>query len=181
MNCSTAYGEKKLYEGGLSVRATLDPTVQMMARHALADGLVRYDEARGFHGPIKHIEIGQDWGPPLAALPALGDVGPWRLAVVLEADDQSAAHGLQPKKLPSGDVEAKRETGVVLPVGLKWAHRRQHSTLATGDIIYVEPIAGQPGQYRLRPNAGSWRRHRRHGSGHRPRPRHGRRLFLRSI
>ncbi|MEJ0051647.1 MAG: penicillin-binding protein 1A [Methylovirgula sp.] len=144
------YGEKKLYEGGLSVRATLDPTVQMMARHALADGLVRYDEARGFHGPIKHIEIGQDWGPPLATLPALGDVAPWRLAVVLEADDQSLRIGLQPRKLPSGEVEAKRETGVVLPVGLKWAHRRQHSTLATGDIIYVEPIAGQPGQYRLR-------------------------------
>jgi penicillin-binding protein 1A len=144
------YGEKKLYEGGLSVRATLDPQVQVMARHALADGLVRYDEARGFHGPLKHIEIGQDWGPPLAAIPALGDVAPWRLAVVLGGDDKSLQIGLQPQKLPTGDVEAKRETGLMLPVGLKWAHRHQASVLSTGDVVYVEPIPNQPGQYRLR-------------------------------
>ncbi|MFL5091896.1 MAG: transglycosylase domain-containing protein, partial [Xanthobacteraceae bacterium] len=41
------YGEQKLYEGGLSVRTTLDPKLQMMARKALTDGLVRFDEAQG--------------------------------------------------------------------------------------------------------------------------------------
>ena len=45
------YGEKKLYEGGLSVRTTLDPKMQLMARKALVDGLVRYDEAHGLRGP----------------------------------------------------------------------------------------------------------------------------------
>ena len=40
------YGEKKLYEGGLSVRTTLDPKLQVMARKALIDGLVHYDEQR---------------------------------------------------------------------------------------------------------------------------------------
>ena len=44
------YGEKKLYEGGLSVRTTLDPKMQLIARKALVDGLVRYDEAHGFRG-----------------------------------------------------------------------------------------------------------------------------------
>ena len=42
---SERYGEQKLYEGGLSVRTTFDPKVQLMARKALVDGLVRYDEA----------------------------------------------------------------------------------------------------------------------------------------
>jgi penicillin-binding protein 1A len=144
------YGEKKLYEGGLSVRATLDPQTQMIARHALADGLVRYDEARGFRGPLRHIELGLDWGPPLAAIPALGDVAPWRLAVVLDGDDKTLRIGLQPKKLPSGDIEAKRDTGLLVPVGLKWARRRARPALTNGDVVYVEPIPGQPGQYRLR-------------------------------
>ena len=40
------YGEKKLYEGGLSVRATLDPKMQVMARKTMVAGLVRYDEAQ---------------------------------------------------------------------------------------------------------------------------------------
>ncbi|WP_163333885.1 hypothetical protein, partial [Klebsiella aerogenes] len=38
------YGEKKLYEGGLSVRTTLDPKIQVMARKTMVAGLVRYDE-----------------------------------------------------------------------------------------------------------------------------------------
>ncbi|MBM3624685.1 MAG: penicillin-binding protein, partial [Alphaproteobacteria bacterium] len=37
------YSEKKLYEGGLSVRTTLDPKMQALTRKALADGLVRFD------------------------------------------------------------------------------------------------------------------------------------------
>ena len=44
------YGSKKLYEGGLSVRSTLDPKLQISARKALSDGLVRFDEARGWRG-----------------------------------------------------------------------------------------------------------------------------------
>src|SRR5881398_3038852 len=34
------YGEKKLYEGGLSIRTTLDPKLQEIARKALMDGLI---------------------------------------------------------------------------------------------------------------------------------------------
>ena len=56
------YGDKALYEGGLSVRTSLDPQLQIEARKALQDGLVSYDERRGFHGPIKQISTAQDWG-----------------------------------------------------------------------------------------------------------------------
>src|SRR6202046_1810442 len=84
------YGEQKLYEGGLSVRTTLDPKMQLMARKALVDGLVRYDEAHGFRGPMRHIDIGQDWGVALANVPTLGDVSPWRLAVVIDANEGGA-------------------------------------------------------------------------------------------
>ena len=44
------YGEKTLYEGGLSVRTTLDPKLQVMARKTLSDGLVKFDEAQGWRG-----------------------------------------------------------------------------------------------------------------------------------
>src|SRR4029079_17404731 len=36
------YSERKLYEGGLSVRTTLDPTLQRLARQSLVNGLVKY-------------------------------------------------------------------------------------------------------------------------------------------
>src|ERR1700738_5085513 len=102
---SDRYGEKKLYEGGLSVRSTLDPKMQLLARRALVDGLVRYDEAHGFRGPMRHIDISQDWGIPLADIPALGDVAPWRLAVVLDAPDAGAGIGFPTHRKKSGANE----------------------------------------------------------------------------
>ena len=101
------YGEKGLYEGGLSVRTTLDPKMQVMARKALIDGLVHFDEAQGYRGAVTKIDISGDWGLKLADVRALSDVAPWRLAVVLETSDQSARIGFQPAREPGGAVTAR--------------------------------------------------------------------------
>ncbi len=145
------YGEAKLYEGGLSVRTTLEPKMQLMARRALVDGLVRYDEAHGFRGPMRHIDISQDWGVQLADIPALGDVSPWRLAVILDTSETTARLGLQPKREKSGEVGRERETGTLASVGMKWTRRiSERSSLIPGDVVYVEPTDLTNGQYRLR-------------------------------
>ena len=62
------YGEKKLYEGGLSVRTTLDPKMQVLARKTMTDGLVNFDETQGWRGPVSKIDISGDWGVKLADL-----------------------------------------------------------------------------------------------------------------
>src|ERR1700751_5141331 len=82
------YGEKKLYEGGLSVRTTLDPKIQMEARKTMVAGLVRYDEEQGYRGPVQKLDISGDWGVKLADVKSLSDISPWRMAVVLEVRDQ---------------------------------------------------------------------------------------------
>ncbi len=144
------FGEKKLYEGGLSVRTTLDPKMQLMARKALVDGLIRYDEAQGFRGPMRHIDTAGDWGPPLAAVPALGDVQPWKLAVILDLNEGSARIGIQPKHEPDGSVAQDRETGTMLPTGLKWSRGTGRNGLQPGDVVYAEALDARPGQFRLR-------------------------------
>ncbi len=148
---SERYGEKKLYEGGLSVRTTLDPKMQLMARRALVDGLVRYDEAHGFRGPMRHINISQDWGVALSEVPGLGDVAPWRLAVVLDVSDSQIRIGLQPPREKSGAVGRERETGTLATIGLRWSKRpNERGTLTPGDVVYAEPFENKPGQFRLR-------------------------------
>lgn len=145
------YGEQKVYEGGLSVRATLDPQMQVWARKALVDGLVRFDEAQGFRGAMHAINLSSDWGPPLAEIPALGDVRPWQLAVVLEASDTAARVGLQPRKEAGGEVSRERATGVLPAEGIRWTNRKSvRQALQPGDVIYVEPLEGKPGNFRLR-------------------------------
>ena len=148
------YTEKKLYEGGLSVRATLDPKMQVLARKVLVDGFVNFDEQHGYRGAAQKIDPAGDWGAKLAEVKALSDVAPWRLAVVLEADDASARVGLQPGREPGGALSKERETGTIALEGMKWAKARGKTptkvsqVLSPGDVVYVEPLGG--GQFRLR-------------------------------
>ncbi len=143
------YGSKKLLEGGLSVRTTLDPKLQQMARKALMDGLVRFDEARGWRGTTKKIAPSGDWGSALAAEPIYNDVQPWRVAVVLDVNDQQARIGIQPRRLPGGQLERERVVGVIPADGARWTRRRLTQVLSPGDIIYAEP-SDRSGQFRLR-------------------------------
>ncbi|HZO44296.1 MAG TPA: penicillin-binding protein 1A, partial [Xanthobacteraceae bacterium] len=157
------YSEKKLYEGGLSVRTTLDPKLQVQARKALVDGFVHYDEQQGYRGASNRLDMSGEWGTRLAEVKALSDIAPWRLAVVLEAGEQSARIGLQPARDPAGGVSKERETGTISLESVKWAKAtsgptkgkaptRVSQVLAPGDVVYVEPLAGagRDGQFRLR-------------------------------
>ena len=160
------YGEKKLYEGGLSVRATLDPKMQILARKVLTDGMTKYDENQGYRGAVQKVDISGDWGVKLAEVKALSDIG-WKLAVVLETSDQSARIGFQPAREPGGAVVKERQVGLIGIDGVKWAKAASGPTrgkpptkvnqvLEPGDVIYVEPLTGKDGkeigdnQYRLR-------------------------------
>ena len=148
------YGEKKLYEGGLSVRTSLDPKLQVLARKVFTDGLVRFDETQGWRGPVTKIDIAGDWGVKLADVKSLSDVSPWRLAVVLEVSDQSARIGLQPGREPGGFVSKERTVGILPLEGVKWAKTggkpvgKVGQVVNAGDVVYVEP-AKTEGQFTL--------------------------------
>ena len=67
------YGDETLYEGGLSVRTTVDPRLQDIAVRALRAALIEYDRRHGWRGPIARIDASAGWGPRLAAIaPAPG-------------------------------------------------------------------------------------------------------------
>jgi penicillin-binding protein 1A len=148
---SDRFGEKALYEGGLSVRATLDPKMQGFARKALVDGLIRFDEAQGWRGAQANIPLaGREWGLALAEVKALADVQPWRLAVVLDTAGGQARIGLQPRREAGGQVGRERELGAISADGMRWTRRTPASAFQPGDVVYVEPLADKPGQFRLR-------------------------------
>lgn len=147
------YGDNSpdgLYSGGYSVRSTLDPNLQIIARTALRAGLVNYDRKQGWRGAITRIDdVTGDWGAKLAEIPALSDIEPWRLGVVLEVGKEQAVVGLQPRRVEGG-LESQRET-IDLPLeGAKWAvetvsARTRGKTaalsdvLSAGDVVYVSP------------------------------------------
>ena len=135
--------------------------MQELARKVLVNGFVSFDEQQGYRGVANKLDLAGDWGAKLAEVKALSDVAPWRLAVVLEAGDQSARVGFQPAREPGGAVSKERESGTLTLEGVKWAKAtsgplkgkaptKVSQVLEPGDVVYVEPLAGKDGQFRLR-------------------------------
>ena len=103
------YGENELYEGGLSVRTTLDPKLQVDGPQGAAERPDQVRQARGFRGPVDDDRHRAAIGASRSArCKRLADVPEWRLAVVLErsedgADDRLAAEarGVRQGRAPS--------------------------------------------------------------------------------
>jgi penicillin-binding protein 1A len=146
------FGEKKLYEGGLSVRTTLDPKLQQYARRALADGLVTFDRTTGWRGAAQKIEVGGDWGVTLGGIEAPGDLAPWRLGVVLEIQKTKIIVGLRPPKRQDGKLEPDRQAVEIGFEEMKWAGRyvgvekpkgpaprAPNDVVQVGDVVWVAP------------------------------------------
>ncbi|MGD8766243.1 MAG: penicillin-binding protein 1A, partial [Methyloceanibacter sp.] len=134
------FGEDKLYGGGFSVRTSLDPRMQAIAREALVNGLTKYDRSRGWRGSEKKIEISGDWGKTLADIPVWKDIEPWKLAVVLEVGGTEAKIGLRPGRDKQGQLVTDRETGKIPAAQVRWTRKSIRSALKPGDVIYVAPV-----------------------------------------
>jgi penicillin-binding protein 1A len=143
------YGEDQLYGGGLSVRTTLEPKLQEYARRALMDGLIDYDQKRGFRGPVASVDTSGDWGPAVAEVRPLRDVPEWTLAVVLEMGANEAQIGLRPGTDVEGKLLPQRTTGTLSGPDIKWVSKKLGDILKVGDVVYVSPVAGRPDHYTL--------------------------------
>ncbi|MDP9136765.1 MAG: transglycosylase domain-containing protein, partial [Pseudomonadota bacterium] len=154
------YGEEKLYSGGLSIRTTLDPTMQSKARQALTRGLLKFDRKQGFRGPVTRIDAGSDWEGALLRLPFAADLRGWALAVVLDTTGKEAKIGLRPEPSDDGRSVRKQLTGVIPLELMTWARKTEVNAdgqseiaspavvLSVGDVIYVAPTKDK-NQYHL--------------------------------
>ena len=145
------YGTEELYEGGLSVRTTLDPRLQEIGVRVLRAGLEAHDRRHGWRGPLGHIDYaGIRWARRLAQIPVPKGLGAGRrIAVVLALEPDRAEIGFS-----SG------ERGFLPMTAMAWARpwregervgaapKTPADVLAEGDIVAVEPL-DEPGRWGL--------------------------------
>ncbi len=136
------FGEKAVYEGGLTVRTSYHPDYQQMADTAFRRGLVDYDRRHGWRGPIAHLASGAAAQAALAGTADPPGLGSWQLAAVTAIDAGGATLAL--KSGGSGRLSLEE---------LRWARRtlddqrlgagvRQTKDVVNpGDIVLVEPVA----------------------------------------
>ncbi len=145
------YGDAGLYGGGLSVRTTLDPVLQKMARKSLVEGLVAYDRRHGWRGPVKQLETMDNWPKQLAATKVYSDIDPWKLAVILETGKDFARIGLRPDAKIHKGANLENRRGIIPLSEVKWARKYiapkkrgkvptgVDQLLQVGDVVYVAP------------------------------------------
>jgi penicillin-binding protein 1A len=138
------YGEKALYQSGLAVRTSLDPTLQAIADKSLRAGLTAYDRRHGWRGVVTHIDIAGDWRTRLVTVPppaGAAEAG-WSLGLVLATSPEGASIGL-----------ADGGRGLISMEEIRWARRaladgelgavpkQPGDVLKAGDVVLVEPLA----------------------------------------
>ncbi len=161
------YDEEKIYDGGLSLRTTLDTNLQAIIRHALREGLVAYDKRHGWRGAMARLDDMTDWPAALVALNTARDLAPWRVAVVMSVTAKGAEIGLRPEQDEAGNMVDPGETGYIPLSELAWARSSKNNrivgpeitkateVLRAGDVVWVTPAVtdgdtGAQAHYALR-------------------------------
>ncbi len=155
---SRTLGEDKLFEGGLAIRATMDPELQAVAAKSLQDGLVAYDRRQKvYYGPLDTIEGAdamseEDWRKALSDLRLPRDIEGWHLAVVLKVGDSSVRVGIE-------DVPEDGDGHYISVKTTKWARKldednkpgKTPKTAAdiwnVGDVILVSAKTDKNGNF----------------------------------
>ena len=136
------YGETRLYEGGLSVRTTLDPRLQRIAERVLREGLIVYDRRHGWRGPVSRVDLEDgDWREQLAAVEKPKGVEPWTLAVVTGLDAERAEIGFvdgAKGHIPMSELAWGRPWLEGQKVGAK--PKAPRDVLSAGDVVLVEGV-----------------------------------------
>ena len=135
------FGEKLVYEGGLTVRTSYVPVYQAIAEHAFHNGLIEYDRRHGWRGPVAHLANGAAALTALYTAPDPVAMPSWRLTAVTSVDNGGA--NIQLKGGIAGRIPLEE---------LRWARRtiadqrlgafvsRAQQVLSPGDLVFVEPL-----------------------------------------
>ncbi|QIE44769.1 PBP1A family penicillin-binding protein [Pseudohalocynthiibacter aestuariivivens] len=147
---SRDFGEGEFFTGGLSVRATIDPEMQVEAALALQSKLEEYDRQRGkWRGtgvtlPAESLTSEEAWREALGAADVARDIqldGQWYPAVVLKIEDQSLSIGIE--GVPASDAEPQ----VVPRKDISWLPGNFQKTFEVGDVVHVRRMTGNDGSF----------------------------------
>ncbi|MEJ1990972.1 MAG: PBP1A family penicillin-binding protein [Maritimibacter sp.] len=137
---SRNFGEEEFFGGGLTIRATQDPELQVIAAHSLQKSLEDFDRTQGeWRGTGKTIDPATlddgSWEDALNALQVARDItldGTWYVAAVDKVEDQTLTLKIegqpepQPWEVPRSDI--------------KWMHGDFHDNFTRGDVVHVRKV-----------------------------------------
>ncbi|MCI5049058.1 MAG: penicillin-binding protein 1A [Rickettsiales bacterium] len=148
------YGANVLYEGGLTVKTTVNPKLQTFADDALRHALVDYDRRYGYRGPVDKLKTTKSWQRDLKAKieqhAGVPLIETQELAVVLGLEKTKATIGLangERGSIPLSELKWARKD--LKGFGLGEAIKKPSDVLDFGDIIITNRINKKAKTYGL--------------------------------
>ncbi len=147
---SRNFGEEEFFSGGLSIRATIDPSLQINAAHALQRALENYDRedqiwrGTGETVPAEALADETSWREALAGANIPRDVtldGQWYPAVVLKVEEQRLVVGIE------GVEASETEPQEVPRKDIAWMKGNFFDNFKAGDVVHVRRAMNEDGSF----------------------------------
>ena len=118
----------KVYKQGFNINTPIDIQLQKIATRSLRNGLISYDQRKGWRGPLTNRIYNSNWNKNLEKF-YLEDSINWKLAIVKKINKFSV------------DIETQDKiNGIIKYEDIAWTKKEFNKLLKTGDIIYVNSI-----------------------------------------
>ncbi len=119
----------KVYKQGFNINTPINLEFQKIATNSLRDGLVSYDQRKGWRGPLTNKIYNSNWNKDLKKFYLEKSIG-WSLAIVKKINKFSA------------EIETEDKIqGVIKYKDISWTKKEFKNLLQPGDIIYVKKIS----------------------------------------
>ncbi len=118
----------KVYKQGLNINTPINLEFQKIATNSLRDGLIAYDQRKGWRGPLTSKIYNNNWNKDLKKFYLEKSID-WSLAIVKKINKFSAEI----------ETEDKIE-GIIEYKDISWTKKEFKNLFQSGDIIYVKKI-----------------------------------------
>ena len=127
-NTIEKFGYDKVYKQGFNIKTPINLNRQQIATQALREGLIEYDQRKGWRGPLINKKISENWNKNLDKFLIEKSIN-WDLAIV--------------KNIKKFSVEIETENkfkGFIEYKNISWTKKEFNKLFKIGDVIYVENI-----------------------------------------
>ena len=120
---------EKVYKQGYNINTPINLNLQKIATESLRNGLISYDQRKGWRGPITNLKYNDNWHKNIDKKYKLENSINWEIAIVKEI----------------GQFHTKIETlnelnGLIKYREISWTKKEFADLFRVGDLIYVKKV-----------------------------------------
>lgn len=120
---------EKVYKQGYNINTPINLNLQKIATESLRNGLIAYDQRKGWRGPITNIKYSDNWHKNIYKKYKLENSIGWEIAIVKEIGQFRTK------------IETKEElNGLIKFNEISWTKKEFEDLLKVGDLIYVKRV-----------------------------------------